>query len=140
MNTMQSDDQQQEQMGEHPHTWRRSACWARGMAAVICSWVVFGYALSIPIWHSDKEIATIGRMTYCGLPIPWVVHAPGLSMMDSWVSAKYWLLPVNLVFWTVLSCLLWRVRTRRAFSVCMIVSEVPILLFVLYIYANFLLA
>lgn len=61
-------------------------------------------------------------------------------MMDSWVSAKYWLLPVNLVFWTVLSCLLWRVRTRRAFSVCMIVSEVPILLFVLYIYANFLLA
>ena len=110
------------------------------MAAVVCAWVAFWYAASIPVGHSDKEIETIGRITYCGLPFPWLTHARGLSLLDSWGSAQYWLLPVNLAFWTALSCLLWRVRPRRAFFACMAVAEVPVLLFVIWIYASFLLA
>lgn len=140
MNMMQSDDKQQEQMGGASSDWHIIACWARGMAAVVCAWVAFWYAASFPVGHSDKEIETIGRITYCGLPFPWRSSADGWSIMYSWGSAQHWLLPVNLAFWTALSCLLWQVRPRRAFFACMAVAEAPVLLFVGWIYASFLLA
>ena len=114
--------------------WRRIARWARGMAVVACAWVAFWYASSIPMCHSDKEEATIGRITYCGFPFPWRANAPGLSIMYSWGSAKHWLLPVNLAFWTVLSCLLWRVKSCRGWFWCMAVAEAPALLWGLGFY------
>jgi hypothetical protein len=55
--------------------------------------------------------------------------------MQSWEGAHLWLLPINLAVWTLAACWLWRLRTRRARLACLIMSEAPLLLLVLLLYA-----
>ena len=104
--------------------------------AVLCAWVVFVLTCRIEVWHSDAELETVGRIARCGLPFPWVSTAPGMSVLQSWGSAHLWLLPINLAVWTLAASWLWRLRTRRDRIACLLVSEAPLLLLVLLLYAT----
>lgn len=107
-----------------PSAWRI-------LLAVLFSFLLFGITLKIPISHSDAESATIGRIQNCGFPFQWIQHAPGMSISQSLGSAKVWLLPVNLAFWVLVSCLLFRLRTLRGFTACMAIAQAPLLLLLL---------
>ena len=100
--------------------------------AVLVALLLFGATWKIPVSHSDAEIDTVGRISCCGFPLPWIRYADGLSIMQSLGSANNWLLHVNLAFWTVLSALVFRLRTLRRFILCLALAQAPLLLFLLW--------
>jgi hypothetical protein len=102
----------------------------KGAIVVLCAWTAFYFTTRVGVWHSGKEEATIGIITYHGLPFPWAETAPGLARGIK----HFWILPINLAVWTVGSCLLWRVKTWRGFVWGLAVAELPVLSFVLPIY------
>ena len=109
-----------------PSVWRI-------LLAVFFSLLLFAVTLKIPVSHSDAEIDTVGRISYCGFPLPCIQYADGISIMQSLGSAKVWLLHVNLAFWTVLSALLFRLRTLRHFILCLALAQAPLLLLLLWL-------
>ena len=108
-----------------PSAWRM-------VFAVLLALLLFSVTLKVEAWHSDAEIDTVGRISYCGFPLPWIQYADGISIMQSLGSAKIWLLHVNLAFWTLLAALLFRLRTLRRFILCLALAQVPLLLFLLW--------
>lgn len=113
---------------------RRSPAASRILFAALVALALFAVTLKIPVSHSDAEIDTIGRVQNCGFPFPWIRYAPGLSIAQSLDSATIWLLPVNLVFWTLLASLLFRLRTLRRFVLCLALAQAPLLLFLLWLH------
>ena len=71
--------------------------------------------------------------------MPWMECADGMSIAGSLGGAKYFLLPVNLLFWSAVGGLLFRVRTKRDFLACLAIPQLPLLSLVLLIYADRLL-
>ena len=49
--------------------------------SIIGGWVLMIVTMKIPVWFSDAEIETVGRIVYYGLPIPHGV-SPGYSVMQ----------------------------------------------------------
>ena len=54
----------------------------------------------VPMGTSDKEIATIGRISYFGFPIWFVAAAPGVSIMGALHPVR---LMLNFLFWSACS-------------------------------------
>ncbi len=101
----------------------------RVMVAAMFAFIVFLYAKDIPVSHSDDDIDVIGRTYTCGVPIPWMRFSEGDSIMGAVDSARFWLLPFNLAFWVVISCILFRVKTLRGFLACMALAQLPLAFF-----------
>lgn len=95
---------------------------AKGLAVVTCAWAALFATSSIPVWYSNRDLETIGRLLYCGLPIPWRYVAPGMA----WAQFAWWPLPLDLAFWAFLSCLLFRVRRWPNRALCMLLAEAPL--------------
>lgn len=114
-----------------PSSSRGSPFAWRILVAVLFSFLLFGLTLKMPISHSDAEHATIGRIQHCGFPFPWIRYAPGISISQSLGNAKDWLLPVNLAFWVLVACLLFRLRTLRGCAACMAIAQATLWLLLL---------
>lgn len=113
---------------------RRCPSASRILFAALVALALFAVTLKIPVSHSDAGIDTIGRVQDCGFPFPWIQYAPGLSIAQSLDSSTIWLLPVNLAFWTVLSALLFRLRTLRRFALCLLLAQAPLLMLLLWLH------
>ena len=110
--------------GSQPSAFSRMArhlcSLAKGGMAVLCAGGALLATACIPVAFSDRELATIGRVHHCGLPLPWRAVAPGLA----WPVISWWALSINLAFWTLVSCLLFRVRTWKGRALCLALAEV----------------
>lgn len=90
--------------------------------------ITFLCTLKLPLAFSDAHKATIGRITYCGFPIPWIGYADGLSIMQTLGRAHDWILPINLMLHVVAICYLLKVRTWWKIVICVAISPFPLLL------------
>ena len=95
---------------------------AKGLAVMSCAWAALFATATIPVWYSDRHLETIGRLLYCGLPIPWRRIAPGMA----WSQFAYWAIPLDIAFWAFLTCRLFRVHRWRSCVLCLLLAEVPL--------------
>ena len=107
--------------------------------AVAFALLAFCATAKLEVSHSDAEVETIGRIQKCGFPFPWIQYADGMSIASSLGGAKYYLLPVNLLFWSAVGGLLFRVRTKRGFLACLALSQILLLALVLLLYTEIIL-
>lgn len=103
----------------------RLFCLAKGCLAVLGAWFALLATARVPVAFSDRAVDTVGRIHHCGLPIPWRTVAPGLA----WADVSWWALPVDIAFWTLLSCFLFRVRTWSGRALCLALAEAALLVF-----------
>ena len=100
----------------------------RVFGAALVALVLFGATLKVPLFESNADYETIGTVQYCGFPFPWIQYADGISIPGALGMAKWWLLPVNLACWALVSGFVFRLRTLRNFTVCLAIAQAPLLL------------
>ena len=81
--------------------------------AVIAGWVLTVLMMRVPVGYSDAEVETIGRIYYCGLPIPHAV-CTGWTIVYGFFNALR-TLPFNLLFWTTALLFLLCLKHRHRF-------------------------
>ncbi|MBQ7253002.1 MAG: hypothetical protein IJS32_10450 [Kiritimatiellae bacterium] len=101
--------------------------------------LAFCATAKLEVSHSDAEVETIGRISRCGFPVPWIEYADGMSIASSLGGAKYCLLPVDLLFWSTVGGLLFRVHGKRGFPACPALPRLLLLAPVLSVCADIIL-
>ena len=95
--------------------------------AILAGWTALCLTSQIPVWYSDRELSTVGRITHYGLPLPWIDRAEGYSIPYTLGHARFGFMTINLAFWTLLGCLAFRVTSKTHIVICILIALLPLL-------------
>jgi len=86
--------------------------------ACVLATIVTLVTARFPLYYTDAEAETVGRITYYGWPLPWLAVAPGYSLMYG--LQGMWKIPINWCLWLMFCVWLCGFRTKRSFLTCLI--------------------
>jgi len=84
-----------------------------GLSALVLSLVVTVLTIKLPMFYTDRHADTLGRIVFCGWPIPWLLQAqfiPRERTLDG-----LWIIPLNWSLWLAASVWFCGFRTKRTF-------------------------